>query len=145
MEFDRLYGWEMTLLEPTDFWDKVPPRWKYDYSFFNAPVSKDLSSAHHPLQVMRAIGVKESDFVAFKLDIDTPSVEIPLVLQLNTTSEFFSLVDEFFFELHYRCEVFEKIWGTPPDYIEGLATTRAAALRLFSDLRHKGIRAHFWP
>ena len=33
--FDRIYGWELTLLEPTEFWNMVPPRYLSDYTFFN--------------------------------------------------------------------------------------------------------------
>ena len=145
IHFDKLYGWEKTLLEPTEFWKKVPPRWKNDYHFFNGPVSSNMSNPDHPLQSMVSMGVKESDFVSFKLDIDTPAVEIPLVLQLNASSEFISLVDEFFFELHFNCELMKKYWKWGKDKVNGFTMDRPSTLKLFSDLRHQGIRAHFWP
>jgi hypothetical protein len=40
--------------------------------------------------------------VAFKLDIDHPDMEMPIALMLRDNPEAFSLVDEFFFELHFR-------------------------------------------
>ena len=145
--FDRLYGWEMLPFDPAEFWSMVPPRWLTDYSFFNSPVEHAPGSRMNPLHMMRALGVEESDFVSFKLDIDTPQVEIPLVLQLNGSTELAQLVDEFFFELHFRCE-FMRYCGwryKMPEVFDGLRLDRPSALKLFSDLRHKGIRAHIWP
>jgi hypothetical protein len=40
--------------------------------------------------------------VSFKLDIDTPQVEIPIALELLRNDEVGGLIDEFFFELHFR-------------------------------------------
>jgi hypothetical protein len=74
--FDQDYGFEYTLLEPKDFWRRVPPKVRSVYHFFNAPVSKghnetDLS----PVEMILDIA-KPEDFVAFKLDIDSPTVRI---------------------------------------------------------------------
>ena len=57
------------------------------------------------------------------------------------------LVDEFFFELHFRCDVMMTCgWGNKmPLELAGLPLDRHHALGLFSDLRKNGIRAHFWP
>ena len=42
------------------------------------------------------------DFISFKLDIDHPDTEIPIALALLDDSHLPSLINEFFFELHFR-------------------------------------------
>ena len=85
--------------------------------------------------------------MSFKLDVDTPSVEIPIALEILNDPEIHPLIDEFFFELHFRCEVLMDCgWGRKiPEEWDGLKLDRPSALKLFRDLRMKGIRAHFWP
>jgi hypothetical protein len=96
---------------------------------------------------MKSLGVRPDDFVSFKLDIDTPGVEVPIALELLNNPEFTELVDEFFFELHFRCEFLGKLcWGlTMPENFLGFKLSRSGALDFFAKLRHKGIRSHFWP
>eukprot|EP01041_Mallomonas_annulata_P013430 gene13430-28479_t len=146
IEFDSLFGWEMTLLEPNDFWKHVPPKYENSYHFFNKPITAGNDS-NNPLHVALNLGVKESDFVAFKLDIDTPYVEIPIALSLLQNPEFYTIIDEFFFELHFRCEILRSCcWREPTPHKFGeYVMDRAGALEFFSDLRKRGIRAHFWP
>jgi hypothetical protein len=87
------------------------------------------------------------DFVSFKLDIDTPAVEVPIALELLKNPEITSLVDEFFFELHYRCDIMMYCgWGNrmPNEYL-GLVLDRPRILEFFQDLRRLGVRAHIWP
>ncbi len=145
--FDQDYGFEYTLLEPQDFWRAVPPSIRPLYHFFNAPVSagsedKDLS----PLKMLWEIATPE-DFVSFKLDIDTPEVEIPIAMELLRNPEMAKLIDEFFFELHFRCEVLMYCgWGDAmPQEYHGLKLDRESALNFFKKLRDAGIRSHFWP
>ena len=87
------------------------------------------------------------DFVIFKLDVDTSEVEIPIALDILNDPEMHSLIDEFFFELHFRCEVLMTCgWGK--DVLEesnGLQLDRPSTLKFFRDLRKTGIRAHIWP
>ena len=55
------------------------------------------------------------------------------------------LVDEFFFEFHFRCEIMSRCgWGDVPQ-VGSLGNDRFSAMKLFSELRKKGVRAHFWP
>lgn len=148
IEFDKIYGWEMSLLDPVPFWDHVPSRWKPLYQFFNKGISDSPSSDDSVQTFLRQLGVTANDFVAFKLDIDTPTIEIPIALELlNTSSDFSQLVDEFFFELHFRCEILMVCgWDDemPEDFM-GMHLQRYDAMKFFSDLRHRGIRSHFWP
>jgi len=144
--FDQLYGWEYTLLEPNQFWKCVPDAVKPIYHFFNVPITSDVSDPHSPLRHILSIA-REEDFVSFKLDIDTSSVEIPLVLQLVASSELMRLMDEFFFELHFRCEIMKYCgWGDKmPESVDWLKLDRVNTLSLFADMRRKGVRAHIWP
>lgn len=85
--------------------------------------------------------------MSFKLDVDTPEVEIPIVLEMLNNTEMHSLIDEFFFELHFRCEVMMSCgwFHDIPESFHGLRLDRPSALKLFRDLRKFGIRAHIWP
>lgn len=144
--FDRIFGWEYTLLEPKAFWEEVPIGVREKYHFYNAPMSSDLAHGNSPLRVIAATA-SANDFVAFKLDIDTPDVEIPTVLTLLADERFHTLVDEFFFELHFRCEIMMYLgWGVAiPEVSHGFTLRRRDAMKLFQNLRHHGIRSHFWP
>ena len=87
------------------------------------------------------------DFVSFKLDIDNTDVELPIALNILKDPSVSNLIDEFFFELHFRCEVMSDCgWGTGiPIESNGFVLDRNHALKLFRDLRDLGIRAHIWP
>lgn len=91
----------MTLLEPTDYWKRVPAKWKPFWHFYNIPITVDSGSPDSPQTYIQQIATAE-DFVAFKLDIDSPGTEMPLALSLLSDDSFAGLVDEFFFELHFR-------------------------------------------
>lgn len=85
--------------------------------------------------------------MAYKLDIDTPFVEIPIAVDLLLNASSREHVHEFFFEFHFRCEVMQGFWGydkIPVEY-NGLKTNRYSALTFFQNLRKAGVRAHFWP
>ena len=138
----------MSLQNPIKFWEHVPPRWKPLYHFYNSPLSSSTEAADSVQAFLKKLKVTPNDFVSFKLDIDTPAVEIPIALELlNPESAFAGLVDEFFFELHFRCEIMMPCgWDDKmPEEYAGLKLDRFGALKFFSDIRRKGIRAHFWP
>lgn len=141
---DSIVAWEVTLLEPTSFWADVPPQISHLYQFYNIPITMNGTSKDCPL---RFIQEKASidDFVSFKLDIDSPYAEIPIALEMSTNPHIASLIDEFFFELHFKCEILHGCWGDVPEEIGGLKLDRISALRLFQKYRQSGIRSHFWP
>ena len=144
--FDSVYGWEMTTLNPQEYWEKVPPKWLPHWHFYNTPISNDHSAPHSPVRIIKQVATKD-DFVAFKLDIDHSPTEMPVAMDLLRDSQLSSLVDEFFFELHFRCEIMTSCgWGKRVPYEEeGLLLERADVLHYFLQLRQKGIRAHIWP
>jgi hypothetical protein len=99
--FDQVFAWEMTLLEPTDYWRRVPPQWKPYWHFYNVPIQSDLEHADSPLRYLQQMATVD-DFVAFKLDIDHSDMEMPIALSLLKDNSVSDLIDEFFFELHFR-------------------------------------------
>ena len=74
------------------------------------------------------------------LDIDTASVEIPLAEELLGDSTLLKLVDEFFFEYHFKDKDIDWLWGN-----DGFTASIQETYKLFSNLRKKGVRAHPWP
>lgn len=105
-----------------------------------------MTKKHSPLRIIKQTVLKD-DFVSFKLDVDTPSIEIPIALELLSNNDLHELIDEFFFELHFRCEIMMYCgWGMNiPDEYFGQKLDRLSTLQLFRDFRDFGIRAHFWP
>ncbi len=136
----------MTLLEPNNFWTRVPKVLIPYYHFFNTPISAQKDDAQSVMRIIKQIA-SEEDFVSLKLDVDTPEVEIPIVQQLVADEALHRVVDEFFFELHFRCEIMMYCgWRDQmPKEHNGLTLDRPHALQLFRTLRQKGIRAHVWP
>ncbi len=143
-DFNQLYGWEYTLLEPEGFWEKVPPKLTPIYHFYNASVSADYEANESTLRIISQVA-RPHDFVSFKLDIDTPSVEIPILKLLLTDKHLQSLVDEFVFEFNFRCEFLMFCgWGNEkPTEFAGLKLDRLHVMGYFQTLRYAGIRSHF--
>jgi hypothetical protein len=108
IDFDHFYGWELSLLNPNHFW-KVVPKWLFPkYHFYNVGIQTQDNVNSNILRIIEQITVK-NDFVSLKLDIDHPRVEIPVVLEMIDDPKILTLVDEFFFELHFNCEVMTVI------------------------------------
>eukprot|EP01033_Poteriospumella_lacustris_P012473 gene12473-8915_t len=144
--FDHIYGWEYTLLEPTHFWSKVPPPVKPHYTFFNVPVGGDKNDPDRSFVSFLSNTVAEHDFVSIKLDIDTPQIENRIAMDLLKDQRLADLVDELFFELHFRCPVMMNCgWGgNIPTELYGLKLDTGHVLDFFAGLRKRGIRAHMW-
>lgn len=144
--FDEIFGWEYSLLDPVPFWEEVPALLREKYHFYNTPMTSDLNGGNSPLRMIKSIA-NENDFVSFKLDIDSHVVEIPTVLHLLNDKDLHKLVDEFFFEYHFRCEFMMRLgWGSGmSETFSGEYLRRHDAMLLFQKLRHLGVRSHFWP
>ena len=110
IKFDQIYGWENTLLEPKIFWSRVPKALKAIYHFFNVPISANINDGESVLRVIEQVATPD-DFVSFKLDIDTPSIEIPVSMDILNSNLYSSLIDEFFFELHFVSEFMSGTCG----------------------------------
>lgn len=144
-DFDRIFGWEYTIQQPREFWEHVPKLYTSRYHFYNYPVASDPDSSHSPSRVIKEIA-NPGDFIAFKLDIDTSSIEIPIAMSVASDPELRKLVSEFFFEFHFLCPILRHAWGsTFPNQTEAMKTygidlTRYSVMKLFSSYREHGIR-----
>lgn len=139
---DNFLAWEYTLLDPKVYWKAVPEIWKPIWRFFNVPIS--IGSTDNPLHFIKSLATVD-DFVAFKLDVDNHDIEIPMALFLSQNAELLSLIDEFFFELHYHCEFECGCSLTIPKEMHGMKLTIPHVLDFFKSLRENGVRSHFWP
>ena len=84
----------------------------------------------------------EDDFIVFKLDVDTATVENPLALQIlngGPDGIYHRLIDQFYFEHHVHLQEIAPFWGRT------MNGTIKDSLDLFYGLRSKGVPAHFWP
>jgi len=155
ISFNDVYGWEKTLLHPVEYWSKVPDKWKPFWHFYNVGITANSSrrAEDSPLGMLKDIS-KPNDFVAFKLDIDYPATEMPIAMSLLNNLDDNKLVDEFFFELHFQCEIMMSVngsgngcgWGVGiPKRHSGLRLDRPHVMTYFLQLRESGMRAHFWP
>ena len=144
---DQIYSYEYKEHNPVDWWNSIPTNFKDTVHFINVGVSNNVTSDYSPIRLIKSLTVEPHDFVAFKLDIDTTNIEIPIFFQLLEDPNVYKIVDEFFFELHYNCPlVITKIHPVkaPPGYEDKIDLNRVGVLKSFSELRHKGVRAHFW-
>jgi len=141
--FDHVYVWEAANQGIEAYWESVPNEtrafWEPRLTFYDGvPITADPSDQeNNPVNRIHQL-CTDKDFCAFKLDVDTPAVEVALVQQLiaqphATTSS----LDEFFFEHHVGGLMATMGWSP----VEG---TFADSYSLFTKLRHLGVRAHSW-
>jgi len=142
--FDHVYVWEAAAQGTEAYWADVPPEtrafWEPRLTFYDGvPITADPDDEeNNPVNRIHQL-CTDKDFCAFKLDIDTPAVEFPVVQQLiNQPDATKASLDEFFFEHHVHGLMQAVGWG---DAVEG---TFADSYKLFTQLRRLGVRAHSW-
>merc|ERR1712150_453288 len=79
--------------------------------WINTGVTGEIDHPHNPWTLLKE-SFDSDDFVVVKMDIDTPSVEMPLFEQLRTDPELHELVDVFYFEHHVQMDEMQRFWGT---------------------------------
>jgi len=140
--FDHIYVWEANK-QKKNYWKGVSvdirAKWEPRVTFYNGvPVTAEPGHEHNVVERVYKMCGKD-DFCAFKLDIDTPSVELPLVQQLLAQPEKTSVaLDEFFFEHHVYGTMQHHGWGT------NVNGTFADSIDIFTKLRQMGVRSHSW-
>jgi hypothetical protein len=139
LPFDHIYAFEKKLQDPTAVVKSVPENLLGAYHWFNVGVASDPNSKFNPLRILLQ-NFDQDDLVVIKLDIDTPSIEIPLANQLRDDHRFHKLVDHFYFEHHVRMQPISQIWTKRHS-----SGSIQDSIKLFSDLRKHGIAAHSWP
>ena len=130
INFNMITAWEATPYP--HWWDKVPLKKRSRIRFHNHKVDANAIRRLLP-QFSR------SDFVVVKLDIDHTETELSIMAVIK---EFAYLIDELFFEYHFYFDGLNFGWGVN----EHLKSTHnvSTAMRLMTELRQDGIRAHFW-
>ncbi len=122
-------------------YELLPREYINSYHWINVGVSAEEGNKLNPLEsIIKTLD--EDDFVVVKLDIDTPSVELPLVRQLLQDKDgiYSKIIDQFYFEHHVHLGGLKNTWGR-----EGMFGTVKDSLELFSKLTAKSIPAHYWP
>jgi len=129
MPFDHIYAYEITPTEPETMVRSIPEHLRAAYHWVNVGVDPDPESINNPLNLIHN-HFNEHDIVIVKLDIDNDRIEQQFVQQLLQDERFHTthaLIDHFYFE-HHLSGQFE----------------RKESIQLFSQLREKGIPAHYW-
>lgn len=135
--FDHIYAFEIKKKDPAEVFQLLPSNLLSAYHWINVGVSSEPDHPLNPFTILKQKFNKD-DLIIVKLDIDTPSVEMPLVRQLLGDDELIELVDQFYFEHHVKLAEMKPYWG---EQVEG---TVQDSLDLFHTLRQKGVAAHFW-
>ena len=139
----------MSEIKPKKYWNRIPRKIAPYISFYNIPISIHADNKQIVSSVVNFIETiaKVDDFVSFKLDIDNSEVELPIITDLLNRPKLATLVDEFFFEFHFRCEIMMRWWERNQKIrmeSHGFILDRPHVLKVFQQLRYKGIRSHFW-
>jgi hypothetical protein len=61
--FDQVFGFELTLLEPKDYWSKVPAKWLPFWHFYNTPIANDPEHAYSPVRILKSIATPQVWFL----------------------------------------------------------------------------------
>lgn len=133
-------------MSPQDYSKTVPSRIGPHLHFNSAPASAGNTSLHSVGRMIREVA-KDYDFVSLKLDLPDLLDEVSVAQEILHDSALRNLVDEFFFEFRFRCEVMMGCgWSYGiPAVADGFVLNRYNVMKFFHDLRVAGIRAHFWP
>jgi hypothetical protein len=118
----------------------LPEDYISSYHWINVGVSAKEGDKLNPLHsIIKKFN--EDDFVVVKLDIDTSFIEVPLAHQVLEDKEgvYSKIIDQFYFEHHVHLGELRGNWGS------SMNGTVGESLELFSNLRKKGVPAHFWP
>jgi len=168
IEFDRIFGWEYKTYDPREWWKNVPAVMGSRIHLYDIPVVADedtsLRSYESIANVLAVINatVTPADFVALKLDIDTPKLEFRIVHKLLKRARVMHLIDELFFEYHFdiKREGLRNGWITgrrlnakkpiATNVKQQFATSDGGtdtvddAIKLMLNFRKAGVRSHFW-
>ncbi len=110
-----------------------PVFWSRGGSRRKDPATNEIGHLQNPWTTLEDV-TTPSDFIAVKLDIDAPHVELPLVQQLLQNLNLSTRIDGFYFEHHIDIPIMQEWWGT-----------ENTGLYIQVQLRQLGVAAHSWP
>lgn len=147
IDFKAIYAWEVQGIDHKKFWTPLPDEVRAQLRLYNAPVSeKDCPDSPQGnfaergsfLRLLKS-AVTVDDYVVVKVDIEG-GPELNIVESIAHIPELSELVDELYFEYHFRFWEMAKYWGGG----NWGGKTVDTAMNLMLRLRQAGIRAHFW-
>lgn len=136
VKFRKWFLWEVKKQNITKIMNDIPFDIVNIYNYYNHPIVTDINSKNNPLTKIKQY--QNNSYIIFKLDVDTPQVEIPIFDYLLNNNDI--MPDEFYFEYHYFSYLMKKWWGERVDNNCSLY----CATNKFLYLRKKGIRSHPW-
>jgi hypothetical protein len=141
LTFTDVYAWEPSGFgnNPGIFFDGMTKDVLASIHYFPRAANNEPDSLDNPLAILESVA-QPDDFVVFKLDIDTPSVEKLIIFDIMRNSKYSCLIDELFFEHHSMIKSMIPWWTE-----ENREGTLLDSIQLFQILRRSGIRAHSWP
>ncbi|OEU07111.1 hypothetical protein FRACYDRAFT_251850 [Fragilariopsis cylindrus CCMP1102] len=141
IQFDHIYGYEYTIMDPNLVYNvHIPNKYKAAYHWYNIGVSSNITSYTNPLRLILDTYNKETDFIVIKLDIDTPTIEIQLSKLLLEIPELTKLVDIFYFEHHIAMKELSAAWKSTMINSGSIQDS----MEFFTSLREHNILAHYW-
>lgn len=141
IHFDHIYAYEVRPVATELVYATVPKHMRGPMHWINMPANPEEGHDHNPWTMLLDT-YKPDDFIVVKLDIDTPSVELPLFQQLLDSPELQKLVDVFYFEHHVQMDEMQQFWGKHEwELTKG---TIVESLEMFQRLRKAGVAAHYW-
>eukprot|EP00890_Picochlorum_soloecismus_P004060 jgi/Picsp_1/4655/NSC_02025-R1_protein len=135
IHFDRIWAWEVTA-KPA-YWDTVTENIQGKLHFYNKPVSADVKSPAHPLQILKSI-YKAGDYAVVKLDIDNSELEMSIMDEVRRDEELKRIIGEMMFEMHYDSRDMQRYFRRP-----NMSYTKT--VETFRSYREMGIPLHYWP
>jgi len=128
-----------TPINTEDYLKALPAEMLTKYTFFNSRISDDPASKLYPWRFLAELA-HDYDHVVVKMDNNQYPVEIALMKILAGNSFLLELIDEMFFEFHFR--------NPPVPEMAAEVRTKATlgdAYDLFMKFRQAGVRIHGWP
>mmetsp|Transcript_81006 Transcript_81006/g.131255 ORF Transcript_81006/g.131255 Transcript_81006/m.131255 type:complete len:409 (-) Transcript_81006:1172-2398(-) len=133
----HIEAWEGTT-PSASFYDSVPTQWRNFTTYHQEWISTSPLKSPFLPSVIKAKTLL-ADYVVFKLDIDSKSVESAIV-DYMLRWKYLDLIDEFLWEHHVDNYLMEPYWGSSQDMSKSIADS----YEYFLELRVRGVRSHSW-
>lgn len=142
--FDKIVAWEgSTSVE--EFRKDVPEEWKERTVYYNEWIATSPANSVEEGRPFLPTIIREttlkSDYVLFKLDIDSKAVETAIIEHLlDPGNDDLEYIDELVWEHHVDNYLMNPNWADTIDESKSIADS----YQYFIRLRQRGVRAHSW-